>query len=100
MNECQPVKVIAMVSEQAGVGPLFDEIFAEEGDELYVRDARHYARVGEALSFWEVGARARALGDVAIGYKRGGGDVVLNPPEKRAPLVWSEGDFLIIIGDH
>ncbi len=93
-------KVLAMVAEQQGVGPLFDVLFAEEGDELYVRDARHYAYLPQSLSFWDMGARARALGDVAIGYKRGGGDVVLNPPDKRKLLEWDEGDYLIIIGDH
>ena len=93
-------KVIAMVAEQQGVASLFDELFAEEGDEIYVRDVRHYAPCdGEALSFWDMAVRARAAGDVAIGFKRGGGEVGLNPPDKSAPLQWCEGDFLIIIGD-
>ena len=88
-----------MISEQTSVGPLFEQLFAEEGDEIYVKDARAYAREGESLSFWEMGARARCVGDIAIGYKRGGGEVALNPPKKTERMVWGEGDLLVVIGD-
>ena len=93
-------KVMAMVSESASVGPLFEQLFAEEGDEIHVRDVRVYAREGEHLSFWELGARARAIGDITIGYKRSAyGEMVLNPPNKHEKLVWGEGDHVVVIGD-
>lgn len=93
-------KVIAMVAEQPAVCPLFETLFAEEGDELYVRDARHYCTPGEVLSFWQMALRAREAGDTAIGFKRGEALVELNPPEKQAPLEWRLGDFLVVLGDH
>jgi hypothetical protein len=93
-------KVIAMVAEDVAVGPLFELLFSEEGDELYVRDCRYYAAPGEKLAFWDMQARARALGDVAIGYKRKHGGVTLNPANKGEKLVWEVGSSLIIIGDH
>ena len=71
MSNSLIAKVVAMVAEAEAVAPLLQLLFSEEGDEMYVRDARRYARDGERLSFWEMGARARALGDVAIGYLRG-----------------------------
>ena len=92
-------KVMAMVSEEASVGPLFEQLFAEEGDEIYVRDVRCYCEAGETLSFWEMGARARCVGDIAIGYRRSDGELSLNPPEKTARMVWGEGDHLIVFGD-
>jgi len=92
-------KVMAMVAEEHSIGPLFEQLFAEEGDEIYVRDIRCYCTAGERLSFWEIGARARARGDVVLGYKRGGDEVVLNPPHKTSKLLWSAGDFLVVIGD-
>ena len=93
-------KVIAMVAEDVAVGPLFELLFSEEGDELYVRDCRYYAAPGEKLAFWEMQARARAQGDVAIGYKRKHGGVALNPANKGEKLLWEVGSSLIIIGDH
>ena len=92
-------KVMAMVAEEDSIGPLFEQLFAEEGDEIYVRDVRCYCRIGERLSFWELGARARLRGDIVLGYKRGGAEVILNPAQKTEPISWEEGDFLIVIGD-
>lgn len=92
-------KVIAMVSEVASVAPILDILFAEEGDEICVRDVRRYALPTEALSFFSMGARARARREVAIGYKRRGGGVVLNPEGKHERMTWDEGDFLIVIGE-
>jgi len=92
-------KVMAMVAEEDSVGPLFEQLFAEEGDEIYVRDVRCYCTIGEALSFWELASRARVRGDIAIGFKRGQEEVTLNPPNKTVKMAWCESDFLIIIGD-
>jgi hypothetical protein len=92
-------RVISMVAEDAEVGPLLDTLFAEEGDDLSVRDALFYAAEGENLSFWQVSARARSRGDIAIGYMRGGGEVQLNPPDKNQSLLWTKGDFLVVLGD-
>eukprot|EP00900_Chrysochromulina_parva_P022177 jgi/Chrpa1/4593/Chrysochromulina_OHIO_Genome00004775-RA len=92
-------RVISMVAEDAEVGPLLDTLFAEEGDDLSVRDALFYAAEGENLSFWQVSARARSRGDIAIGYLRGGGEVQLNPPDKNQSLLWTKGDFLVVLGD-
>jgi hypothetical protein len=93
-------KVMAMVSESASIGPLFEQLFSEEGDEIHVRDCRIYALEGETLSFWEMCARARAVGDVALGFKRRGGGVELNPPNKDEKLLWQLGDQLVVIGDE
>ena len=92
-------KVMAMVAETEAIGPLFDILFAEEGDEIYVRDVRYYCAIGEALSFWQLASRARGRGDIALGYKRGGAEVTLNPEDKTTPLVWGVGDYVIVIGD-
>ena len=92
-------KVMAMVAEAHSAGPLFEQLFAEEGDEIYVREVLCYCRPGETLSFWQLAARARVKGDVAIGYKRGDEEVMLNPSNKTKKLAWSEGDHLVVIGD-
>ena len=93
-------KMFAMVAENAATGPLLAVLFAEEGDELHVRDARAYAADGERLSFWEMAARARSRGDCAVGHKRGGAQVELNPPDKQRRMAWGRGDFLVVIGDE
>ena len=88
-------KVIAMVAEANEICPLFEQLFAEEGDELYVRDCRCYCHPGEMLSFWEIAGRARARGDIALGYKRGGAETILNPAQKNSRLLWSVGDYVV-----
>jgi hypothetical protein len=93
-------KVVAMVAENASVGPLFDTLFSEEGQGIHVRDARAYVGEGEELSFWELGARARADGDVLIGLKLGGDEAVLNPADKRTRRTWQRGDFVIVLSNH
>ena len=43
---------------------------------------------------------APQLGEVAVGYKNGlDAEVVLNPPNKSAPMTWDLDAMLIIIGD-
>ena len=93
-------KVMAMVAEEPSIGPLFEQLFAEEGDEIYVRDVRCYCAPQEELSFWQIGARARTRGDVAIGYKRRGCELELNPPNKTMPIRWEVGDYIVVIGDE
>ena len=93
-------KVMAMIAEQATVGPLFEQLFAEEGDEIYVRDVRCYCSANESLSFWEMCARARSVGDIAIGYRKAAtSEMQLNPPNKSERMTWGEGDHLIVFGD-
>ena len=92
-------KVMAMVAENEAIGPLLDILFAEEGDEIYVRDVRFYCTPGEALSFWQLSGRARGRGDILLGYKRGGAEVALNPDNKSDYLVWGVGDYVIVLGD-
>jgi hypothetical protein len=48
-----------MVAESQQMAALFDMLFSEEGDELYVRDIRHYLYNDEGhVSFWELSRRA------------------------------------------
>ena len=92
-------KVLAMVSEEASVSPILEILFAEEGDEICMRDVRRYACADEHLSFFSLVMRARAVREVAIGYKRGGAEVILNPESKHEPMTWGQGDILIVLGE-
>ena len=91
-------KVMAMVSEEASVDPLFEQLFAEEGDEIYVRDVRCYCEAGETLSFrrW---ARARGAWRHRHRLPAQRRRAQPQPAGKTARMVWGEGDHLIVFGD-
>jgi hypothetical protein len=90
---------LAMVAENRTVKTILSELFASEGNEIYMRPARAFIAfqpltpssprnsgggrsfsrsesveepmfvASEALSFWDIGIRARSKGDLLIGYR-------------------------------
>ena len=64
---------LGQMSEQADLGPLIDDLFAEEGSEIHIKDIRLFADTSkpEVLTFYEIMNRARQRCEVAIGYQRG-----------------------------
>ncbi|CAI5505042.1 unnamed protein product, partial [Closterium sp. Naga37s-1] len=89
---------LAMVSEDREINRVLEELFSEEGNEMYIRPAELYLYEGEELSFFEVMVRARQRLEIVIGYRLGGEEVaVLNPPNKSAARQWSLSDAFIVL---
>merc|ERR1712196_176998 len=101
---------LGQVAKESDIHGLLDVIFSPEGDELYIKDIRMYAHEGENLNWWEITARARMRGEVALGFLKSafGPNPILNPGNKAqikdgscpqgfnksTRLVWKYGDEL------
>lgn len=98
--------MIAQISENRQLSPLFNELFDHEGSEVYLRPAADYLVVGTPVYFYAVVEAARARGEVAIGYRlvRTGGTasrehgIVINP-RKSAIVTFGAGDKIIVLAE-
>ncbi len=83
--------MLAQISENKSLGPVFTDIFDPEGSEIYVKPAANYVKLGEPVNFYTVVEAARRRGEVAFGYRRmaDAGDaaksygVVVNPTKRK-----------------
>jgi len=97
--------LIAQISENPALAPVFEDLFDAKGATLNVRDISDYATLGKSVSFAELVAVARNHGESAIGYRLASGTgiegstgVVLNP-SKTSEFVPVAGDSLVVIGN-
>ncbi|XP_023528275.1 ion channel CASTOR-like isoform X2 [Cucurbita pepo subsp. pepo] len=91
---------LAMVAEDRQINDVLEELFAEEGNELHIRQADLYLREGEELSFYEVLLRARQRREIVIGYRSAHAErAVINPPAKHERRKWYLGDVFVVIAE-
>ena len=97
--------LIAQVSENPALAPVFDDLFDADGASINVNPIEHYAPVGKSIEFAELVAIGRAHGESVIGYrtlKGSKGDaasgVKLNPA-KTDTFKPAAGDGLVVIGN-
>jgi voltage-gated potassium channel Kch len=97
--------LIAQISENPSLAPVFKDLFDAQGATLNVRSISEYVPLGKAVSFAELVAVARNHGESAIGYRLGSGTgiegstgVVLNP-SKTSEFIPVAGDSLVVVGD-
>lgn len=91
---------LAMVAEDRQINDVLEELFAEEGNELQIRQAHLYLRDGEELSFYEIILRARQRREVMIGYRMEKAErAVINPPAKSERRRWSGKDVFVVIAE-
>ncbi|PSS34839.1 Ion channel CASTOR like [Actinidia chinensis var. chinensis] len=91
---------LAMVAEDRQINDVLEELFAEEGNEMHIRQADLYLQDGEELSFYEVLLRARQRTEIVIGYRLANAEkAVINPPAKNERRRWSVKDVLVVIAE-
>ncbi|KAM7486598.1 hypothetical protein LguiA_002607 [Lonicera macranthoides] len=91
---------LAMVAEDRQINNVLEELFAEEGNEMHIRQAELYLIEGEELSFYEVLLRARQRREIVIGYRLANTEkAVINPPAKNEKRRWSVKDVLVVIAE-
>jgi hypothetical protein len=97
--------LIAQVSENAELAPVFEDLFDADGAALNVKPVDHYATVGKEYEYAELVAMGRSHGESVIGYRvaadakaDAAGGVKLNPA-KNSKFKLAAGDSLIVIGD-
>jgi ion channel POLLUX/CASTOR len=97
--------LIAQVSENPALAPVFDDLFDANGASISVNEIESYAPVGKPIEFAELVAIGRAQGESVIGYrtlegskKLASSGVKLNPA-KTTMFTPAKGDGLIVVGD-
>ncbi|KAI4324377.1 hypothetical protein L6164_023922 [Bauhinia variegata] len=91
---------LAMVAEDRQINDVLEELFAEEGNEMHIRQADLYLREGEELSFYEIILRARLRREIVIGYRPANAErAVINPPAKNEKRKWSLKDVFVVIAE-
>ncbi|KAK9146156.1 hypothetical protein Sjap_006059 [Stephania japonica] len=91
---------LAMVAEDRQINDVLEELFAEEGNEMHIRQADLYLREDEELSFYEILLRARQRKEIVIGYRLSNAErAVINPPAKCERRRWSLKDVFVVIAE-
>lgn len=106
---------LGQVAEESDIhGLLFDPTALFDGDvgnEMHIKDIRLYAHEGETLNWWEIVARARMRGEVAMGFIKpelsknpvlnpgNGSQKDIFPGDKHTRLVWKYGDQLVVFSE-
>ncbi len=96
---------LAQVAEAPELADLWTDLCDADGHEIYLKPAWRFITPGESPSFADLMARARAREEVALGYKVKALEddaaqnygIVLNPPDKLAPLRLEPEDRIIVI---
>lgn len=96
--------LMAQITQNRHLAPVFEELFAAEGNNVCLRPADAYIRAGAEATFADVVAAARERGECAIGYRwrdvarTGPADhgVRLNPP-KSERRVWDAEDQIVVV---
>ncbi|MBX7078311.1 MAG: hypothetical protein K1X88_03920 [Nannocystaceae bacterium] len=92
-------QLLAQVSMSPELAGVWTELTTNDGCELYVKPAALYVRPGESVSFFDVIARARARGEVAIGWNDAPGETfALNPRDKTSKRRFA-GQLVVIARD-
>ncbi|KAJ6348964.1 hypothetical protein OIU77_006535 [Salix suchowensis] len=91
---------ICTESRRSTINDVLEELFAEEGNELQIRQANLYLSEGEEMSFYEVLLRARQRREIVIGYRAANAErAVINPPAKTERRRWSLKDAFVVIAE-
>jgi Trk K+ transport system NAD-binding subunit len=98
--------LLAQLAENRHLAEVFGCLFDSHGSEIYPRPASSYVRTGTEVTFSTVIEAARRRGESAIGYRACAGrddpphyGIVLNPG-KSDPIVFAEGDAVIVLAEH
>ena len=102
MSDALSSYMIAQLSENPELEPVFDDLFDAEGSAIGLKPAAWYVPVMQEVRFDGIVAAARDRGEVAIGYCKSVGfdvpqDVIVNPM-KSEMLSLSEEDRVVVIG--
>ncbi|MGI8928376.1 MAG: CASTOR/POLLUX-related putative ion channel, partial [Candidatus Limnocylindrales bacterium] len=97
---------MSQLAENPGLRAVFDDLFDEEGSEVYLKAAGDYVRLGEPVDFYTVLESARRRGQVAFGYRAlaeadqpsKSYGVVINPDKGQA-VTFTDEDKVIVLAE-
>jgi voltage-gated potassium channel Kch len=99
--------MMAQLSENRELLPVFKDIFDPEGAEIYLKPIGDYVETGKPVNFYTVTAAARQRGETAIGYRllRENHNAekaygVHTNPKKSAAVTFAPEDKVIVIAEE
>jgi hypothetical protein len=98
--------MMSQLAENPDLRPIFDDMFDEDGSEIYLRSASDYVALGQEFNFYTVLESARRRGQIALGYRllalADNSDknygVEMNP-DKAQTVTFGADDKLIVISE-
>lgn len=97
--------VVAQVTHEPRIRPVLEDLFRSEGSEIYLKDLSNYAPAGKPVDFERLILAAKARGEVAMGVQSYVADparrygLVLNPTDRKTPIVPKPGDRLVVMAE-
>ncbi|MEA2675964.1 MAG: hypothetical protein QOJ81_105 [Chloroflexota bacterium] len=99
--------MMSQLAENPDLRPIFDDMFDEEGSEIYLKPAADYVALGQPVDFYTVLESARRRGQIAFGYRlmrdaektEKNYGVSMNP-DKAVEVTFTEHDKLIVISEE
>ena len=98
--------MMSQLAENPDLRPIFDDMFDEDGSEIYLKPAGDYVKLGKPVDFYTVLESARRRGQTALGYRLlaksddpGANYGVAMNPDKVEQVTFSEDDKLIVISE-
>jgi hypothetical protein len=98
--------MMSQLAENPDLRPIFDDMFDEEGSEIYLKSAGDYVVLGQPVDFYSVVESARRRGQICFGYRlvRDAEDAAKNygvamNPDKAEQVTFTEEDRLIVISE-
>lgn len=96
--------MLAQLSENAALEPVFDELLDAAGNEIYLRPAGDYVKCGAPVNFYDVTESACRRDEVAIGYRRASKahsaphyGVLINPDKRESLDPFTPEDRIIVL---
>jgi voltage-gated potassium channel Kch len=98
--------MLAQLSEEKGLQPVFQDLFDPDGAEIYLKPAGDYVELGATVSFYTVLESAMRKGEIAIGYRVTADaqdaskmyGVRVNPDKSR-PVTLGAADKIIVLAE-
>ena len=98
--------LLAQISENELLNPVFEELLSESGSEIYLKNIENYIRLSRAVNFYTILEAASRKNDLAIGYKIISEEnssiknfgIYLNPDKSRV-INFSAGDSVIVLSE-
>jgi hypothetical protein len=90
--------LLTQVSERRDLNAVFADLFDSDGNEVYLKRAACYVTLAQSTPWLTVQKVARTRGEVAIGYLKGQGNPLINPPQNES-VIFEADDRVIVISE-
>ncbi len=99
--------MLAQISENKYLGPVFQDLFDADGSEIYMKPARNYIKKDIPVNFATVVEAAKRKDEIVIGYKimsqqndRSKAFGIYTNPKKSTEVTFTDEDMLIVLAEE